>query len=226
MNSQAGIKALKLDMDVGGQSFVVHASVLWDENEVILVDTGIPGQLGIIRDAMERENISFDKLTKIIITHQDRDHIGSLPALLEAFEGRIEVFAHEFAKPYLSGEIPLIKSGAFAQPCNVDVTLQDGDVLPYCGGIQVIFTPGHTPDHISLYHKPSKTVISGDALTSNDGIIMPPSREHTPDMESALNSVAKLLDLDIDTVITYHGGVCTDGIKERLAEIAGQGGAI
>lgn len=226
MDSQAGIKALKLDMDVGGQSFVVHASVLWDDKDVILVDTGIPGQLGVIRDAMERENISFDKLTKIIITHQDRDHIGSLPALLEAFEGRIEVFAHEIAKPYLSGEIPLIKSGVYATPSHVDVTLQDGDLLPYCGGIQVIFTPGHTPDHISLYHKPSKTVISGDALTSNDGIIMPPSREHTPDMESALNSVAKLLDLDIDTVITYHGGVCTDGIKERLAEIAGQGGAI
>ena len=39
-------------------------------------------------------------------------------------------------------------------------------------------------------------------------------------MDSALNSVAKLIELDIETVITYHGGVCTDRIKERLTAIA------
>ncbi|WP_429472331.1 MBL fold metallo-hydrolase [Neobacillus sp. B4I6] len=79
---------------------------------------------------------------------------------------------------------------------------------------------GHTPDHISLYHQPTKTLISGDALTANDGVLMPPIPEFTPDMDSALNSVAKLIELDIETVITYHGGVCTDRIKERLTAIA------
>ncbi|WP_268747712.1 MBL fold metallo-hydrolase [Cohnella kolymensis] len=133
MNSKAGIKALKLDMDAGGHPFVVHATVMWDDNDVILVDTGIPGQVEVIRNALKRDNIPFENLTKIMITHQDRDHIGSLPALLEAAEGRVKVLAHELAKPYLSGEVPLIKSGAFAQPCHVDVSLQDGDVLPYCG---------------------------------------------------------------------------------------------
>ncbi|WP_268747713.1 MBL fold metallo-hydrolase [Cohnella kolymensis] len=77
-----------------------------------------------------------------------------------------------------------------------------------------------------MYHQSSKTLIAGDALTSHEGIIMPPSRDHTPDMESALKSVAKLLDVEIHTVITYHGGVCTDGIKERLAEIAGKQGGV
>jgi hypothetical protein len=31
----------------------------------------------------------------------------------------------------------------------VDKTIVDGEVLPYCGGITVIFTPGHTPGRVS-----------------------------------------------------------------------------
>ncbi|MBD0380031.1 MBL fold metallo-hydrolase [Paenibacillus sp. WST5] len=207
-------------MDANGNPFVVHAALLWDENDVILVDTGIPGQLEVIHKALAEADFPFEKLTKIIITHHDMDHIGSLPDLVNASEGRIAVLAHELAKPYILGEVPTIKSKRLVPPTQVDVTLQDGDVLPYCGGIQVLYTPGHTPDHISLYHKPSKTLISGDALTSQDGTIMPPNPNFTPDMPTALKSVAKLLALDIATIITYHGGVCTDNIKKRLFEIA------
>lgn len=220
MSTGTGVKALKLEMNNNGKLFVVHAALMWDEQEVILVDTGVPGQLDLIREICAQHSFPFEKLTKIIITHQDMDHIGSLPELIAASEGRVEVLAHELAKPYIQGEVPLIKRGVLATPSKVDVTLQDGDILPYAGGIQVIFTPGHTPDHICLYHKPSKTLISGDALTSLDGVLMPPKQAVTQDMDSALNSVRKLIDLDIETVITYHGGVCTDRIKPRLAEIA------
>ncbi|SDN97390.1 Glyoxylase, beta-lactamase superfamily II [Paenibacillus sp. yr247] len=214
-----GIKVVKLEMNAGGNPFVVHASLLFDEHEAILVDTGIPGQLELIRNTLAEESFPFEKLTKIIITHQDQDHIGSLPELVAASEGRLVVMAHELTKPYILGEVPLVKSKVLATPSKVDVTLQDGDVLPYCGGIQVIFSPGHTEDHICLYHKPSKTLISGDALMSQDGVLMPPNSSFTLDMNTALKSVAKLLELDIETIITYHGGVCTDRIKERLAEI-------
>lgn len=222
MTVKAGIKAIKLEMNAGGRPFVVHAALLWDNHDVILVDTGIPGQTELIRDALAKEGFAFDKLTKIIITHQDLDHIGSLPELIEASEGRIKVLAHELTKPYILGEVPLIKRGIVVPPVKVDTTLLDGDVLPYCGGIRVIFTPGHTPDHICLFHEPSQTLISGDALISIDGQLMPPDSNFTTDMETALKSVAKLLETEIETVITYHGGVCAGSIRERLAEIAGK----
>lgn len=222
--AKAEIKALKLDMKAGENSFILCAALLRDEQDVILVDTGIPGQLEVIRAALERESIALEDVTKIIITHQDLDHIGGLPELVAALGERVEVFAHELTKPIIAGEKPLLKRGILVPASKVDVTLQDGDVLPYCGGLRVIFTPGHTPDHISLYHESSKTLITGDALTSEDGVLMPPNPSFTPDMETALKSVAKLIDLDIETVITYHGGVCTDRIKERLTEIS-QGNA-
>jgi glyoxylase-like metal-dependent hydrolase (beta-lactamase superfamily II) len=221
LSTSAGLKALKLEMNAGGHPFVVHPALIWDEHEVILVDTGIPGQLELIRDLLERESFSLGRLTKIIITHQDRDHIGSLPELLEACGGRVQVLAHEKAVPYIQGEIPLVKSGAMAVPCKVDVILKDGDELPYGGGIRVMFTPGHSPDHISLYHPLTKTLVSGDVLTSQDGVLMPPDPKFTPEYDMALQSVARLSELDVESVITYHGGICTGGIRERLLEISG-----
>lgn len=219
MSTNAEIKALRWEIPTGERIFVLHPTVLRDDKDVILVDTGIPGQLELIRSSLEQEGV-WDKLTKIIITHQDLDHLGGLPDLAAVGEGKVEVLAHELTKPYILGEKPIMKRGVVVPPSKVDVTLQDGDTLPFCGGIQVIYTPGHTPDHISLYHQPSKTLISGDALTSNEGVLMPPNPDFTPDMPAALESVRKLQQLDIETVITYHGGVVTERIQERLAEIA------
>ncbi|MFD1956633.1 MBL fold metallo-hydrolase [Paenibacillus thailandensis] len=215
----AGIKAIKLDMNVNGGSFVVYPAVLWDGENAILVDTGLSGQSELIKSVLEREGVPFANITKIIITHQDRDHIGSLPELVQASGGTVQVLAHEEAVPYLTGKTPLIKSKVTAPPVQVDVTLKDGDVLPYAGGIQVIYTPGHTPDHISLYHIPSKTLITGDALTSQDGELRPFDPNFTLDRRLALKSAAKFRELVIETVIAYHGGVCTGNIQERLNEI-------
>lgn len=214
-----GIRAIRLDMGVNGESFVVYPTLIWDEQELILIDTGIPGQLELIRQTLEQQSVSFSKLTKIIITHQDRDHIGSLPELIQASEGRIQVLAHEAGVPYLQGEVPLVKSQRLAPPVHVDAALKDGDILPYAGGIQVVYTPGHTPDHISLYHLPSKTLIAGDALTSEEGNLQSFAPQHTLDHQTAWKSIAKIQGLDIDTIITYHGGVCTANLQDRLREI-------
>lgn len=102
----------------------------------------------------------------------------------------------------------------------VDRTIGDGEVLPYCGGISVIFTPGHTPGHVSLYHQPSKTLITGDALVAANGELLGPNPQATPDMEMALRSLKKFTEYDISTVICYHGGVYTNNPNARLAELA------
>ncbi|TLS50772.1 MBL fold metallo-hydrolase [Paenibacillus antri] len=219
MTKKQGIVPLFLEMDAGGRPFPVHATAIWDGEEATIVDTGIPGQLELLRAALEKEGIPFDNVVRILITHQDRDHIGSLPELVATGGGRIEVLCHEVGKPYLQGETPLVKSGTLATPVAVTRTFRDGDILPIAGGLRVVYTPGHTPDHTSFYHMPSRTLISGDALTAKDGVLMPFNPDFTPAREEALRSIEKLLDFKIDTVIAYHGGVCSGSIRERLLEI-------
>ncbi|WP_284646154.1 MBL fold metallo-hydrolase [Paenibacillus silviterrae] len=219
MTKKQEIIPLLLKMDAGGRPFTVHAATLWDGEEATLVDTGIPGQFEVIRSALEEHHIPLERVTRILITHQDRDHIGSLPELVAAGGGRIEVLCHEAGRPYLEGETPLVKNGMLAAPVKVTGTFRDGEILPIAGGLSVVYTPGHTPDHTSFYHEPSRTLISGDALTAQDQVLLPFNPNFTSDKDEAIRSIEKLLDLKIETVIAYHGGVCTGNIRERLLEI-------
>ncbi len=102
--------------------------------------------------------------------------IGSLPEILHESNSHIEVYAHDIDRPYIEGKLPLSKANinsmnwqleglsedkrqeTVAQvnsspKAKVDKILFDGEELSFCGGIQVIFTPGHTQGHISLYLK-------------------------------------------------------------------------
>lgn len=221
MAANTGVTALQLDMDTGGGTFTVHAALFWDENELILVDTGISGQKEIIREAVQKKGFEWGKLTKILITHQDRDHIGSLPQLVAGAEDPIQVLAHETGVPFLEGKQPLTKSGILAEPVQVHVHLQDEQVLPYAGGILVLYTPGHTPDHTAYYHIPSKTLVCGDMLTARDGTLQSFDPQFTAEPAIATESIRKLLPLEFSTVIAYHGGLVTARIPERLREILG-----
>lgn len=222
VQSGVGIMTIQLTMENRNNPFFL--TVLWDAHDVVLVDAGLPGQMEMIRSAFQEAGIPFEKLTKILITHQDSDHIGSLPDLVQAFGDRVQVYAHEVAIPYLAGEIPLDKSKKLVRtPVKVDFALQDGDILPFVGGIRAVFTPGHTPDHTSFYHIPSKTLIAGDALRAQDGILQSYSPVYTPDQATALQSIAKFQTLDLSKIIAYHGGECTDDLQERLQDILDAG---
>lgn len=223
-----------------GESFIRPS---WDDDTVVLVDAGFPGQLQQIREAMGSAGVPFDRLDKVIITHQDIDHIGSLPDIIRESSHKVEVLSHEEERPYIEGRKPLIKmnqerlskmlvslpeeqrqrmEALFANPpkASVDTAVADEGVLPYCGGITVIFTPGHTPGHICLYLNQSKILITGDALVAVDGELRGPNPQATYDMDTALKSLKKLTQYDIETVICYHGGVYRDSANERLAELA------
>jgi glyoxylase-like metal-dependent hydrolase (beta-lactamase superfamily II) len=83
----------------------------------------------------------------------------------------------------------------------------------------VIFTPGHTPGHISLYLEKSKVLIAGDALTAQGGYLNSPNPSLTLDTHTAIRSVRRLGDLDIDTIICYHGGVVSEDANGQLRRV-------
>jgi len=238
------IEVLDLQMDMFGTPTSVRPTLLWDDEEGVLVDAGFPGQLEQLREEIERAGVSLDRLTRLIVTHQDIDHIGGIAALL-ALNDRIEVLAHEQDRPYIVGEKQLIKisperMAQFSEHLSylpeerreavletfenararVDRTLRDGEKLPYCGGMIVIHTPGHTPGHISLYLEQSKVLVAGDALNVSDGRLVGPNPQLTPDIDQATGSLKKLARYDIETVVCYHGGPYTGDVNARIAELA------
>ena len=99
--------------------------------------------------------------------------------------------------------------------------LEDGEVLPIAGGVKIVFTPGHTAGHLSVYVQQEGVLITGDALVSEDGQLQGPAVPHTADMEEAMRSAQKLAQLPALTVLTYHGGAVTQDAALQLTRVAG-----
>ena len=226
---------LELPLDFGGPAWPMHISLIVDtEHGLTLVDAGVPGQIDLFEEALAKEGFVLDDIKQIIVTHQDIDHIGSLHVLKERTGAT--VYAYSVEVPYIEGKLRSVKypsperlaaNPAFAAMLNalerttVDVAFEDGDVLTKTAGALVIATPGHTLGHISLDLPGSKTLISGDALVASEGQLNGPMEMATPDMVSAMESVKKLAELDVETIVCYHGGLVTEDAMGQLRRVAG-----
>ncbi|GKU78799.1 MBL fold metallo-hydrolase [Paenibacillus sp. L3-i20] len=246
MLSESGIAMLSVSADIMGKVETLHPTLLWDTNEIIVVDSAYPGQLPLIKQELSVRGITIEEITRIIVTHQDLDHIGSIPALLEQTNNRAEIISSLLEKPYIQGEKMLIKltpeaidEAVHSLPENVppkwraafkhtlsnpprfpvDTIVSHLEELPYCGGIVALDTPGHTPGHISLYHKTSKTLIAGDALKVVDHQLFLPDPKLCSNYEQAKQSIEQFLHYDVAEIICYHGGKYTTTIHERLREL-------
>ncbi|HDX9706557.1 hydrolase [Bacillus thuringiensis] len=217
MEIAKGVEMLQLEF----QEFVIHPILLWDDEMAVLIDTSFPGQIEDIQVEMEKVGLSFDKLKVVILTHQDIDHIGSLPELLQRCGSNIKVYAHELDKPYIEGDLPLLKDGNVENPPKgkVSDTVIDGQELPYCGGILILHTPGHTPGHISLYLKRSKILIAGDSMYSVNGMLGGIHAPTTINIKEAKQSLKKYLNLHIESIVCYHGGLSKGNINVQLQNL-------
>ena len=202
-----------------------------EENGTALVDAGLPDQTEVISAALTEAGIGVRDLRLIIFTHQDLDHVGSGAALVRQSGAR--VLAHSADAPYIDGSLrPLKPSPEMLEqrphmreilerlePVAVDEQVENGTRLDLAGGTQVVFTPGHTPGHISLYLERSKVLVAGDALTAEGGYLNGPNPLATLDMRAAVQSVKRLADLDVDTIVCYHGGVVSEDANGQLRRV-------
>ena len=245
-----GFEMLEIPANLMTGPGFVNPSLIWDEEDVVLVDAGLPNQVQEFRDAFVKAGVPFDRLSQIIITHSDTDHIGGLASILLASSQHISILAHNNEKPYIQADLPPIRLKAMEDQvkslpedmrkqmqglveslkanytklrANVDATIEDGEELPFCGGIVVIFTPGHTPGHVSLYHKRSKTLIAGDALNVENGKLVHAPEFSCLNVEQYNKSLKKFTAYDVSAVICYHGGLFKDNPNMRIAQLAESG---
>ncbi|MBJ6135299.1 MBL fold metallo-hydrolase [Ochrobactrum sp. Q0168] len=197
----------------------------------VLIDTGIAGMSGlIVKAAMQRFGPN-SKAAAIILTHAHFDHAGNAERLSTLWD--CPVFAHPLEFPYLNGAAsypppdPLVGGGMMSLlspiyprgPIDIAERLQalpeDGDV-PFMPDWKWLFTPGHSPGHISLWRAQDKALIAGDAFitTRQESLysvllqkpeIHGPPMYFTTDWDQAEISVKMLSELDPRVVVTGHG---------------------
>jgi glyoxylase-like metal-dependent hydrolase (beta-lactamase superfamily II) len=206
----------------------IYPTLTWDESTLALIDAGFPGQMDALTSAIEAEGFRAEGITHIILTHQDIDHIGCLPDLLRLAPSA-RVLAHAQEAPYIDGRktpiklaaleaayesLPeemqrfcvMLREGFANRRVPIDQTVEDGAVLPAAGGIEVVYTPGHTPGHIALFLRQSRIMVAGDAANIADSQITGPNPQHTYDMAQGMLSLEKLKAYDCLGVVSYHCG--------------------
>jgi len=231
---------LKLDADLSVARKVIVTNVWFlkdSEGRVFIIDTGDSTERVALRWSLRKAGLNKPgDVTAILLTHRHRDHAANAAWLRERF--RCPVICHANEKPYLDGseKTPLLANRPIPLPFKIVCKVQD--ILPPRCRIDETYTPGdwkwdftvfeafgHTEGSVMLYHKPSQTLFSGDAILSGLPftwayrklqLAMP---EFTPEVNSAHESVKKLIPLlpPVKRLCPGHGPEIEGDINEMLA---------
>jgi glyoxylase-like metal-dependent hydrolase (beta-lactamase superfamily II) len=71
-----------------------------------------------------------------------------------------------------------------------------------------------------VYDAASRLLVAGDALRTEGGRPTLPGAQFTDNMDEAIQSVAKLGELDFDTLLVGHGDPLEGGASALVAELA------
>jgi glyoxylase-like metal-dependent hydrolase (beta-lactamase superfamily II) len=172
----------------------------------VIVDPGdeAPRLLG----AVEELGISLEA---ILITHCHFDHIGAVAPVAKATGA--PVYCPEIEKPVLADIKAYMPWAGEFESYDADETVAGGEKLSLAGlEIDVIFTPGHSPGHVSYSIADGAALFSGDVLFQGSV-----GRTDLPggDWPTLLESIRTLTETLPEETRVYpgHGGLTTLGAE-------------
>ncbi|MDH6123934.1 MBL fold metallo-hydrolase [Kitasatospora sp. GP82] len=218
--------------------FEVGHAYLWrDPDGLTLIDTGVVGSGALIAEAIRSLGHGTDELRRIVLTHCHQDHVGSTAEITAwGSGGGVEVMAHRLDAPVIRGERPMpppvfddapvwerelwegMTRPPAAPPARVDVEVEDGDVLDFGGGAQVVAVPGHTDGSIALHLPGPGVLFTGDAVAGVGG--QPILGVFNLDRARAIESFRRLAELDAAVAVFGHGEPITSGTAAAMRAAA------
>jgi glyoxylase-like metal-dependent hydrolase (beta-lactamase superfamily II) len=181
-----------------------------DAGAAIIVDPG--DEADKLLGAIERLNI--ETVEAILITHTHFDHVGAVAPVAKATNA--PVYCPELERDVLANIMDYVPWPGFGpfESYEADHTVTGGDTLELAGlNIDVIFTPGHSPGHVTYAISDHDALFSGDVLFQGSvGRVDLPGG----DWPTLLASIESLLSAypGETTVYPGHMGITTLG-RER-----------
>lgn len=176
-----------------------------DTSRAVIVDPGEEAdKLLAAIDAL-----GIETLEAILLTHTHFDHLGAVAPIANATNA--PVYCPELEKHVLANIMDFVPWPGFGpfESYQADHTVAGGDVLELAGlTFDVLFTPGHSPGHVTYAVRDESSLFSGDVLFQGSvGRVDLPGG----DWPTLLKSIESLIDsFDPEsTVYPGHMGITT-----------------
>jgi len=111
------------------------------------------------------DSLGIETVDAILITHTHFDHVGAVAAVARATEA--PVYVPELEKEVLANIMDYVPWPGFGpfESYEADHTVAGGETLELAGlTLEVVFTPGHSPGHVTYAVADENAVFSGDVL--------------------------------------------------------------
>ncbi|MGQ3329525.1 MBL fold metallo-hydrolase [Halorubrum sp. FL23] len=204
------------------------SAYLVDDDVLTLVDAGTPWDEASIREGFADTSVEVADVERVLLTHYDLDHVGTLAALTPELDAT--VYAGAFDAAILRGErSPPLRNhkGAFQRLAGVFTTLPDLDVKAVAdgerlGSFTAYHTPGHTPGHVAYVSETLGVALLGDLVSESDGDLDPSEWILSYDTGRVLESIRELADRapPFEIAGVGHGDPITSGGSDALAALA------
>jgi glyoxylase-like metal-dependent hydrolase (beta-lactamase superfamily II) len=162
------------------------------------------------------DGLGIQQLDAILLTHTHFDHVGAVAPLARATNA--PVYCPELEQQVLSNIMDYVPWPGFGpfESYDADRTVSGGETLELSGlTIDVLFTPGHSPGHVTYAIRDERALLSGDVLFQGSV-----GRTDLPggDWPTLARSIESLLDAFPQDTAVYpgHMGITTLG-RERAS---------
>ena len=176
-----------------------------DSGQALIVDPGEEAD----RLLKAIDDLGIEKVEAILVTHTHFDHVGAVARVARATGA--PVYCPELEREVLANIMDYVPWPGFGpfESYEADHTVAGGETLELAGmKLEVLFTPGHSPGHVTYAIRDERALFSGDVLFQGSvGRVDLPGG----DWPTLLSSIQSLVDEFEPETVVYpgHMGITT-----------------